>query len=304
MSEVVSALAGTGQENISIASAVMEDNRAMESIRWHLAHDRHLDLGLQAHIMGILNVTPDSFSDGGRYGTVDAAVRQARTMMEEGASIIDVGGESTRPGATPVSAHDEQARVLPVIEALARDTHAIISVDTYRSDTARKAVEAGAHIVNDIWGLQRDPAIAELAVASRAGLVVMHNSRERQNRRGPIEDQFDFLGKSIEIARASGVPSDQIVLDPGFGFGKDAPENIEIMAHFDRLAELGFPFLVGTSRKRLLGSLIGREPQDRDIGTAATSVILRIKGAAIFRVHNVAANRDALAVADAVLSQR
>lgn len=274
----------------------------MKPIRWHLAHDRYIDLGSRAHIMGILNVTPDSFSDGGRFDTVESALRQAERMVEEGASIVDVGGESTRPGATPVSAEEELARVLPVIEALVRRSPVLISLDTYRSATARRAVEAGAHIVNDIWGLQRDPAIANLAKESGAGLVIMHNSRERENRRAPILDQFDFLKKSLAVAADAGVPRDRIVLDPGFGFGKEAKENVEIMAGFERLAEFGLPFLVGTSRKRLLGSLTGREPQDRDIGTAATSVLLRMKGAAIFRVHNVAANRDALAVADAVLA--
>lgn len=251
--------------------------------------------------MGILNVTPDSFSDGGRYGTVEDAVRQAERMMEEGASIVDIGGESTRPGATAVTAEEEQARVLPVIDAIARRSKVLISVDTYRSETARLAVAAGAHIVNDIWGLQRDPGIANLAKETGAGLVIMHNSRERENRRTAIQDQFDFLGKSLQIAEEAGISRSNIVLDPGFGFGKDAHENIEIMAGFDQLDAFELPFLVGTSRKRLLGSLIGREPQDRDIGTAATSVLLRMKGAAIFRVHNVAANRDALVVADAVL---
>jgi len=274
----------------------------MKSIRWHLAHNRHLDLGLQAHIMGILNVTPDSFSDGGRYDSVDDALRQAERMVEEGASIIDIGGESTRPGATAVTAQEEQARVLPIIEAIARRSDVLISVDTYRSETARRALESGAHIVNDIWGLQHDPAIANLAAETGAGLVIMHNSRERENRRAPIQDQYDFLEKSLQIAQEAGVSRDRIVLDPGFGFGKDAAENIEIMAGFHQLDAFGLPFLVGTSRKRLLGSLLGREPQDRDIGTAATSVLLRMKGAAIFRVHNVAANRDALAVADAVLN--
>ncbi|MCO5065936.1 MAG: dihydropteroate synthase [Rhizobiaceae bacterium] len=274
----------------------------MKPIRWHLAHDRYLDLGSHAQIMGILNVTPDSFSDGGRFAALDDAIRQAERMVEEGAAIVDVGGESTRPGATPVSAEEEQARILPVIAELVRHLPVLVSVDTYRSETARRAVEAGAHIVNDVWGLQRDPAIAHLARESGAGLVLMHNSRERENRAAPLRDQHDFLGRSLEIAESAGVERNRIVLDPGFGFGKDAVENLQIMAGFEKLASLGLPWLVGTSRKRLLGSLTGREPQDRDIATAATSVVLRLKGAAIFRVHNVGANRDALAVADAVLA--
>lgn len=252
--------------------------------------------------MGVLNVTPDSFSDGGRYTAVDDAVRQAEQMLAEGATIIDVGGESTRPGASPISPEEEQARVLPVISALSERTSAIISIDTYRSETARLAIEAGAHIINDIWGLQYDPVIASVARDTGAGLVVMHNSREREIRAAPLQDQFDFLNRSLEIADKADVPRNSIVLDPGFGFGKEASENVELIANFEQLAAFGLPWLVGTSRKRLLGSMTGREPLDRDIGTAATSVILRMKGASIFRVHNVAANRDALAVADAILA--
>ncbi|MBX3596387.1 MAG: dihydropteroate synthase [Rhizobiaceae bacterium] len=280
----------------------MEFDGVMSPIRWHLAHNRHLDLGPVAHIMGILNVTPDSFSDGGRYVQLEEALKQCERMVEEGASIIDIGGESTRPGAEPVSAGEEQDRILPVIEALARRSNVLISVDTYRAETARLAVERGAHIVNDVWGLQHDPSIAGVAAATGAGLVIMHNSRGRESRPSPVEDQFQFLNRSLEIAQIAGVKRSRIVLDPGFGFGKDAAEDIDLMANFQSLKEFEMPFLVGTSRKRFLGALTGRDAQDRDIATAATSVILRMKGAAIFRVHNVAASRDALAVTDAILA--
>jgi dihydropteroate synthase len=271
--------------------------------RWQLAHGRQLELGAKAQIMGILNVTPDSFSDGGEFGQPDQAVAHARVMAAEGAAIIDVGGESTRPGATAVSARDEQARILPVIEALAADGGFVISVDTYRAETARLAVAAGAHIVNDVHGLQREPDIARLAAETGAGLVIMHTGRDRQRLPDVIADEFFFLQKSLEIARQAGVGEAQIVLDPGFGFAKRSDENVQLMARFGELQALGFPLLVGTSRKRLLTDVPGGDKKARDAGTAATSVILRLKGAAIFRVHNIAANKDALAFADAMLER-
>jgi len=278
---------------------------------WRLAHGRSLILGEDAVIMGILNVTPDSFSDGGLHDDLPRALVAARAMLDAGAAIIDVGGESTRPGAVPVDAATEQARILPVIEALAKETGCIISVDTYREETARLAVKAGAHIVNDVWGLQREPGIADrepgianLAAETGAGLVIMHTGRERERDPDVIADQFAFLNRSLAIARAAKVAESRIVLDPGFGFAKDSEENIALMARFSELQKFGFPLLVGTSRKRIIGAVTGREAADRDVGTAATSAILRLAGADIFRVHNVAVNRDALAVADAILKNR
>jgi dihydropteroate synthase len=272
--------------------------------RWQLAHGRHLDLGAKSVLMGILNVTPDSFSDGGEFNTLDGALAQARVMIGEGAAIIDVGGESTRPGADQVSPREEQARVLPVIEALAAEGQSLISVDTYRAETARLAVEAGAHIVNDVHGLQREPDIARVAADTGAGLVIMHTGRDREKLPDVIADQHLFLERSLEIARAAGIAADRIVLDPGFGFAKDGEENLQLMARFGALRALGFPLLVGTSRKRMIGHLAGNDRMARDVGTAATSVILRLKGAAIFRVHNVAMNRDALAFADAIVERQ
>ncbi|MGH6760209.1 MAG: dihydropteroate synthase [Phyllobacterium sp.] len=269
---------------------------------WRLAHDRSLRLGPNAVIMGILNVTPDSFSDGGRFVSLESALNGAKAMISAGAVIIDVGGESTRPGAEAVDPATEQQRVLPVIGALARETDALISVDTYHEETARLAVEAGAHIVNDVWGLQREPGIANVAAQTGAGLVIMHTGRGRDRDDDVIADQFGFLRRSLEIAEISGVDPDRIVLDPGFGFAKEVEENVMLMARFDELNALGFPILVGTSRKRFIGALAGRDPADRDAATAATSAILRLAGADIFRVHNVAINRDALAVADAILA--
>ena len=271
--------------------------------RWHLAHGRYLDLGATAVLMGIVNVTPDSFSDGGEFAEPGGAVAHAGLMMAEGAEIIDVGGESTRPGATPVQAEEEQSRVLPVIEALSMAGGPLISVDTYHAETARLAVAAGAHIVNDVHGLQREPDIARVAAETGAGLVIMHTGRDREKLPDVIADQLFFLERSLEIARQAGVAENQIALDPGFGFAKRSEENLQLMARFGELRALGFPLLVGTSRKRLLTDVPGGDRKARDVGTAATSVILRLKGAAIFRVHNIAANRDALAYADAMLER-
>lgn len=275
----------------------------MTTRRWQLAHGRCLDLGPKAVVVGILNVTPDSFSDGGLFAAPKEAIAQARRMVGEGAVVIDVGGESTRPGFAPVTAEEEQARVLPVIEALVAAGEALISIDTYREDTARRAVAAGAHIVNDVWGLQREPGIAQVAAETGAGLVIMHTGRERQKLPDVIDDQLFFLRKSLEIARASGVADGQIVLDAGFGFAKETTEeNLALMARFSELQALGFPLMAGTSRKRFIGGATGREPAQRAAGTAATSVILRLKGADLFRVHDVAINVDALAVVDAMLA--
>ncbi|EUB95703.1 dihydropteroate synthase [Rhizobium sp. CF080] len=255
--------------------------------------------------MAIINITPDSFSDGGKYGNVDAAVAHAVSCVRDGAGILDIGGESTRPGAAEVTAAEEQDRVLTVIEKLAAETDALISIDTYRAETARLAMAAGAHIINDVHGLQREPEIATVAAQTSAGVCIMHTGRgrEQQKRADRIADQEFFLQQSLEIAGAAGIPEDAIVLDPGFGFAKDRDDDMELMARFAELHRLGFPLLAGTSRKRFIGAVTGREKADeRDVGTAATTAILRLAGASIFRVHNVAANRDALAMADAVLA--
>lgn len=273
--------------------------------QWQLAHGRSLQLGSKSVIMGILNVTPDSFSDGGKHIELDNALAAAKTMLDEGATIIDVGGESTRPGAANVDAETEAARVVPIIRALTEHFGCIISIDTYRASTARLAVEAGAHIVNDVWGLQKEPEIAQVAKETGAGLVIMHTSRDRETDADVIADQFAFLDRSLEIAGRAGINASNITLDPGFGFGKSQDEDIALMAHMEELQRFDYPLLVGTSRKRFIGAMTGQaEPLQRDIGTAATSVALRLAGADIFRVHNVAFNRDALAVADAILQSR
>lgn len=271
---------------------------------WRLAHDRTLEIGPQGYIKAVVNVTPDSFSDGGRFDTVTAAVEAAQEMAGEGAAIIDIGGESTRPGAGAVDAQTEQARVLPVIEMLAQRSNVLISVDTYRAQTALRAIAAGAHIVNDVWGLQKDPEMAAIVAQCKAGICIMHTGRERTKAADVIEDQLLFLRQSLKIAQAAGIHDEAITLDPGFGFAKDTDENLELMARFAELHALGYPLIAGTSRKRFIGAVSGREMEDRDIATAATTAILRLEGASIFRVHDIAANRDALAMADAVLAVR
>ena len=271
-------------------------------VRWALAHGRHLELGPRGILMAIVNVTPDSFSDGGRFDSADRAVVQAILCLEQGAEIVDIGGESTRPGAAPVTAAEEQDRILPVIEALSGTTDAIISVDTYRAQTARLAIAAGAHIVNDVHGLQREPGIARVAAETGAGLCIMHTGRDREKLPDVVEDQYLFLGRSLEIAREAGVKREAMVLDPGFGFAKETDENLELMARFGELFGFELPILAGTSRKRFIGAVTGREAAERDAGTAATTALLRVAGAAVFRVHDVAINRDALAMADAMLA--
>lgn len=270
-----------------------------------VAGGRSLALCAHAVLMGILNVTPDSFSDGGKHAAVDQAVAQARRMAMDGAAIIDIGGESTRPGAEPVSAAEEQRRILPVIEALSGTDSPLISVDTYRAETARLALAAGAHIINDVWGLQREPDIARVACDAGAAVIIMHTGRERTPDPYPLEDQFQWFARSLEIARSAGLGDDALVLDPGFGFAKDGGHNIHLMRRFAGLHRFGLPLLAGTSRKRFLGTLTGHEDAAmRDVATAATSVVLRLAGAALFRVHDVAINKDALAVADAMVTAR
>ena len=269
--------------------------------RWSLAHGKAIDLGPRAVVMGILNVTPDSFSDGGLFdASVDIAANHANRMIYEGADIVDVGGESTRPDAAPVEAEEEQRRVLPVVRRLAGEGR-ILSIDTYRTQTARLALEAGAHAVNDVWGAQREPDIARVAAEHGAGLCLMHTGREREKLADVIEDQRAFLSRSIEIALRAGAAPETIVLDPGFGFAKDTGENLQLIDRLGELGSLGFPILVGTSRKRFVRTS-APSANSPDVATAATSVLLRERGAAIFRVHDVSTNREALDMADAVIA--
>lgn len=261
-----------------------------------------LRLGHRARLMGILNVTPDSFSDGGRFDAVPAALDQARRMLAEGADIIDIGGESTRPGAAEVSAADELARVLPAIAALRADgIMAPISIDTYKAEVAEQAIAAGATIINDVHGLQREPELASVAASHGVPLVVMHWDKARDASRDVMAEMARYFEVTLRIADEAGVARSGIVLDPGFGFSKSLNENYEILRRLPELVALGFPVLVGTSRKSMIGRLLDVPADERLAGTVATSVLGYTAGAHLFRVHDIRPNRDALRVAEAAL---
>lgn len=250
--------------------------------------------------MGILNVTPDSFSDGGRYDNKTEALRHAHRMIAEGAHIIDIGGESTRPGHTQISVDEECSRIVPVIEALRQETDLPLSVDCYRSATAREAITAGADIINDIWGLAYDPMMAPLIAEKDVHLVLMHNRKEGCSYQSYPADVVADLSQQMAWALTNGINKDHIILDPGVGFAKDRQQDATIIHHLDILKIFDVPLLLGTSRKRLMGVIVGGTPADRDGATAATTVYGYMKGARIFRVHNVRANREALDVAMAL----
>lgn len=260
-------------------------------------------LGRRTLVMGILNVTPDSFSDGGLFQGEAAARGQAERLVGEGAAILDIGGESTRPGHTPVPAAEEQARVLPVIRALAPGLSVPISIDTYKASTAKAALEAGAMIVNDVWGLQREPDIARVAAEHGAPVIVMHNRETIDPAIDIVVDMLRFFERSLGIARAAGIPEADIVLDPGIGFGKSWEQHLESLRRLPEIRALGFPLLVGVSRKSLLGRLHDREtrPADRLHGSLAAHALAATLGADIVRVHDVAAHVDAMRVVDAVM---
>lgn len=259
-------------------------------------------LGARTLVMGILNVTPDSFSDGGRFASPEAARIQAEMLVAEGADLVDVGGESTRPGHTPVPAEEEQARVLPVIRALAPRLPVPISIDTYKAATARAALEAGATILNDVWGLQREPEIARVAADHGAPVMVMHNRETVDPGIDIVADMLRFFERSLTIARRAGIADADIVLDPGIGFGKSWEQHLEALRRLPEIKALGFPLLVGVSRKSLLGRLHDREtvPRDRLFGSVASHVLAATLGADIVRVHDVRPHVEALRVVDAV----
>jgi dihydropteroate synthase len=258
-------------------------------------------------LMGILNVTPDSFSDGGEFFSVEAAVAQAGRMLDEGAHIIDVGGESTRPGSDPVSYKEELHRVIPVIRGiLGVHPEVLVSIDTYRASTAEAALDAGAQIVNDVTALG-DPKMAALIAERGCPVVLMHMLGEPKSmQQDPryedvVREVRDFLALRAERAVAAGVAEENIVLDPGIGFGKTLQHNLELLNNLDALVQLGFPVLIGTSRKSFLGKILGSDDaKSRLFGTVASTVLAYERGATLFRVHDVRPNREALAVAGAI----
>jgi len=254
-------------------------------------------------IMGIVNVTPDSFSDGGLFLDSAAAAAHARKLLDEGAQIVDVGGESTRANATAIGAEEEIGRVRPVISALRR-VAGLISIDTMKASVAEAAIDAGASIVNDIRGLQGDPDMANVASRHGAGMIVMHNpgllGSAKPIEGDPVAATLAYFERSLDIARRAGIAEDRIALDPGFGFGKSLEQNLELLARLGELHQLGFPLLVGTSRKSFIGKAIGRETQDRLIGTIVTNVAAALAGAAILRVHDVAEHAEAMRMVAAI----
>ncbi len=246
----------------------------------------NLDFTKETFIMGILNVTPDSFSDGGQFNTIEAAVAQAKKMVADGAKIIDVGGESTRPGYTRISDEEEIARIIPVIKALVKDVPAIISVDTYKSAVASAAIEAGAHMINDIWGGKADAEMVKVAAKYNVPIILMHN-RDNERYDDYWKDFMTDIRESIQLAKNAGVPDAHIIVDPGIGFVKNLQQSIETMQRLDELVELGYPVLLATSRKRLIGSVLNLPVDERVEGTAATCAFGVMKGCAIMRVHDV-----------------
>ena len=265
-----------------------------------LRGNRKFDTKNGVYVMGILNVTPDSFSDGGLWTERDAALRQAGRMAEEGAAIIDIGGESTRPGHTPVSAEEEAARVLPVIEAVKRETGLPVSIDTYKAEVARAALEAGADMVNDIWGLRRDGGeMAALIAGTGAACCLMHN-RERAEYADFMADMLSDLRETLAIADRAGIARSSIVLDPGIGFGKTYEQNLIAMNRLDELLAFGCPVLLAASRKSVIGLTLDLPADERMEGTIATTVAGVLRGAAFVRVHDVKENLRAARMALAI----
>jgi dihydropteroate synthase len=261
-------------------------------------------------LMGVVNVTPDSFSDGGAFLDPDAAIAQGRRLAAEGAELLDVGGESTRPGAAPVSEDEELRRVLPVVEALAADTGATVSIDTSKLGVARAALDAGARFVNDVTAFRAEPLLAGLVAERGVECCVMHMLGEpRTMQEDPryddvVSEVAAFLEERLAFAVREGVPEERVWLDPGIGFGKTVDHNLELLRRLDEIAALGRPVVIGTSRKSFLGKITGRDVTERVAGTIATCVVAYLRGARVFRVHDVAAARDALLVTAATVTGR
>lgn len=261
--------------------------------------NRDFDVDKHTYIMGILNVTPDSFSDGGKWNDEDAALKHAEEMIEEGADIIDIGGESTRPGYTLLSDEEEIARVVPVIQAVKSRFDVPVSVDTYKSHVARAALEAGADLVNDIWGLKYDQELAGVIAEYEAPCCLMHNRREADYQ-DFMEDMLQDLRETISIAKKAGIPDQNIILDPGVGFGKTYENNLEAINRLERMHELGYPILLGTSRKSVIGLTLDLPASERLEGTLATTVMGVMKKAAFVRVHDIRANARIIKMTEAI----
>lgn len=255
--------------------------------------NREFDLVTGGYIMGILNVTPDSFSDGGQYVAIEAARNQVKKMIEDGADIIDVGGESTRPGHEPVSEAEEISRVVPVIKMIKEAFDIVISVDTSKAAVAQAAIDAGADMVNDVWGLKADDQMAQVIARMNVPCCLMHN-RAEANYKDLVMDIITDLGQSLKIAMDAGISRDKIILDPGVGFGKTVQHNLIVLRDLKVFGHLGYPLLLGTSRKSVIGAALNLPVDQRVEGTLATTVMGAMSGFCIFRVHDVLANKRAL----------
>ena len=262
---------------------------------------KEFDFTKHTYIMGILNVTPDSFSDGGKWNNLDAALKHTEEMIADGCDILDIGGESTRPGYTLLSDEEEISRVVPVIEAVKARFDIPISLDTYKSKVAQAGVDAGADLINDIWGCKYDQKIADVIAKSGVACCLMHNRKE-PNYTNYLEDVLTDLKGCVDIAKAAGVKDEQIILDPGLGFGKTYENNMELMNHVEILQKLGYPVLLGTSRKSMIGLSLDLPSDQRLEGTIATTVMGIMKGCRIIRVHDVKENKRAAIMTDKLLS--
>lgn len=265
--------------------------------------NKEFEIGKRTYIMGILNFTPDSFSDGGKFNDIDIAIEHVRKMIEDGADIIDVGGESTRPNHTPVGEEEEINRVVPIIKAIRGKFDIPISIDTYKAKVAEKAIEAGADLINDVWGFKMEKDIAKVAAKYNVPCCLMHN-RDNKNYNNLMYEILEDLKESIKIAKEAGVKDENIILDPGIGFGKTYEQNLETMNNLQRLKELGYPILLGTSRKSMIGLTLDLPVEERVEGTVATTVIGIMKDACDFvRVHDVLENYRAAKMTDAIVRE-
>lgn len=262
--------------------------------------NREFDVKNHTYVMGILNVTPDSFSDGGSYTSIDKAMEQTEKMIQQGADIIDVGGESTRPGHVQIGDEEEIKRVVPVIREIKKKFDIPVSIDTYKSAVAKAALEAGADLLNDIWGFRYDEKMAELAAEYDVPVCLMHN-RDNLDYDDFMEDVKKDLQISLDIAEKYGVKKENIMLDPGVGFGKTYEQNLMVMNHLEEIVDMGYPVLLGTSRKSVIGLTLDLPVDEREEGTLATSVLGAIKGCQFVRVHDVEKNVRALKMTDAIL---
>lgn len=261
--------------------------------------NKDFDTDKHTYIMGILNVTPDSFSDGGKFNQMDAALARAEQMMEEGADIIDIGGESTRPGHVQISEEEEIERTAPIIQAVKNRFDVPVSIDTYKAKVAQAAVDAGADLVNDIWGLKYDEKIAGVIAGSGVACCLMHN-RDNHEYRNFMEDMKQDLRETIAIAKQAGIAEDKIMLDPGVGFGKTYENNLEVIDKLEELEELGYPLLLGTSRKSVIGLTLDLPVTERVEGTLVTTVLAVMKHYSFVRVHDVKENKRAILMAEAI----